>query len=41
MIMKKKGISLSEIDREEILEGIREGGLTGMGGAGFPHFPEI
>lgn len=35
---EKKGISLSGIDREEILEGIREGGLTGMGGAGFPTF---
>ena len=38
MSYEKKGVSLSEIDSEKILEGIREGGLTGMGGAGFPAF---
>nr|WP_297935431.1 SLBB domain-containing protein [uncultured Blautia sp.] len=29
-------IDINEISREEILDGIRNGGLTGMGGAGFP-----
>ena len=38
MSYEKEGVSLSEIDSEKILEGLREGGLTGMGGAGFPAF---
>lgn len=29
---------IREISREEILAGIRDGGLTGMGGAGFPAY---
>nr|WP_296010048.1 SLBB domain-containing protein [uncultured Blautia sp.] len=29
-------IDINEISREETLDGIRNGGLTGMGGAGFP-----
>lgn len=29
-------VDISHISREEILTGIRDGGLTGMGGAGFP-----
>lgn len=29
-------VDMDGISREEILEGIRSGGLTGMGGAGFP-----
>lgn len=28
---------ISKISGQEILTGIRDGGLTGMGGAGFPH----
>ena len=38
MSYEKEGVSLSEVDSEKILEGLREGGLTGMGGAGFPAF---
>lgn len=33
---KKGTADISLISREEILTGIRDGGLTGMGGAGFP-----
>lgn len=29
-------VNMDKISREEILAGIRDGGLTGMGGAGFP-----
>lgn len=32
----KEAADISQISREEILAGIRDGGLTGMGGAGFP-----
>lgn len=35
---EKSLIQISDLSREEILTGIREGGLTGMGGAGFPTF---
>ena len=33
---ERKAADISGISREEILAGIRDGGLTGMGGAGFP-----
>lgn len=33
---KKRTADISLISRQEILTGIRNGGLTGMGGAGFP-----
>lgn len=29
-------VNIRDISREEILKGLRDGGLTGMGGAGFP-----
>ena len=33
---RTEAADISRISREEILAGIRDGGLTGMGGAGFP-----
>lgn len=33
---RREAVDISQISREEILAGIRDGGLTGMGGAGFP-----
>lgn len=33
---EREAADISGISREEILAGIRDGGLTGMGGAGFP-----
>ena len=33
---EKKLVSIDDLDREAIIAGIRDGGLTGMGGAGFP-----
>lgn len=33
---KETAADITQISREEILAGIRDGGLTGMGGAGFP-----
>ncbi len=33
---QKNAVDIRAITREEILAGIRDGGLTGMGGAGFP-----
>ena len=33
---RKEAADIRQISREEILAGLRDGGLTGMGGAGFP-----
>lgn len=33
---EKEAVDISGLSREEIIAGIRDGGLTGMGGAGFP-----
>ena len=33
---RKEAVDLSGVSREAVLTGLREGGLTGMGGAGFP-----
>lgn len=33
---RAEAVNIQQITREEILTGIRDGGLTGMGGAGFP-----
>lgn len=35
---QKAVADIQDISREEILTGLREGGLTGMGGAGFPTY---
>ena len=33
---RREAVDLSGVSREAVLTGLREGGLTGMGGAGFP-----
>ena len=35
-LYEKEAVDISGLSREEIIAGIRDGGLTGMGGAGFP-----